>query len=154
MRTDLTFDECEEILESQHYGHLACAEDGQPFLYPITYVYKYGYIYSHTEVGTKINIFRKNPKLCFQVERVQSGFEWESVMCMGTYEEITDANEMYDIHMLLADSYAATSIKEGKVPVSPLLTELKKQKAEEIKKHVIYRINIQKTTGKAERPKL
>ena len=152
MRIDLDFSQCESLLAAEHYGHLGCADDNVPYVFPVTYVYKNGYIYSHTAEGAKIDIIRKNPQVCLQVDHVTSGFEWKSVMCLGLYEEITNLDEVYQIHLMLADSYAEISTREGVVPVSPLLTELKKQKVEELKKHVIYRINIKKTTGKAEQP--
>lgn len=154
MRIDLTFEQCEGVLKKEHYGHLGCCMDGEPYVVPVTYVYEYGYLYSFTHDGQKIDMMRKHPNVCLQVESVRSGYDWESVICWGKFEEITDEKEKHDVQMLLADQYAAvTTGKNEDIPVSPLIQELNKQKKDDVKKSVIYRINIQKTTGKAEKPK-
>ncbi|HVW66698.1 MAG TPA: pyridoxamine 5'-phosphate oxidase family protein [Candidatus Peribacteraceae bacterium] len=153
MRIDLTFEQCEDILKQQHYGHLGCCMDGEPYVVPATYVYKYGYLYSFTHDGQKIAMMRKHPSVCLQVECVRSGYDWESVICWGKFEEITDEQERHEIELLLADQYAKVTTESDELPVSPLIQELNEQKKDDVKKSVVYRINIQKTTGKAERPK-
>lgn len=150
MPVDLTFEQCEEVLKKQHYGHIGCCLDNEPYVLPVTYVYEYGSIYSHTHAGHKIDIMRKNPTVCLQVERVGGAHDWESVICWGTFEEVTDEKELHKIHLMLADQYAAVSA-DSLSPVSPMIQELNRTK-EDVKKSVVYRINIKKTTGKAERP--
>lgn len=152
MRTTLTFAECEAVLQFEHYGHLGCSNENQPFVFPVTYVYKDGYLYSHTHEGTKIEILRKNPQVCLQVERVANGYNWESVMCHGIFQEITNSDEQHDIQLMLADQYAAISLDEGEVPVSPVLQDLHRESIDDIKKSVIYRIDIKQSTGVREKP--
>lgn len=150
MRISLTFDECEHLLRSEHYGHLGCCKDSEPFVFPVTYAYRNGYLYSHTREGSKIDMLRKNPHVCLQVESVQTGYDWESVMCHGTFEELTDANERHEVELMLADQYAAISLKEGKIPVSPV-TDMHRETVEDLKQSVIYRIDIKSTTGVREK---
>lgn len=147
MRTTLTFDQCEAVLLSRHYGHLGCSDDTIPYVFPVTYVYKNGYLYSHTYEGTKIDILRKNPQICLQVEFVKSGYEWESVMSHGVFEEVTDHAERHEIELMLADQYAAISLNEKVVPVSPVLTNLHRETIDVLKKSIVYRINVKQTTG-------
>jgi nitroimidazol reductase NimA-like FMN-containing flavoprotein (pyridoxamine 5'-phosphate oxidase superfamily) len=151
MRHDLTFDDCEKILLDGHYGHLGFIANGEPHVLPVTYVYKYGYIFSHTSEGEKIEMMRTNKRVCLQVERVRSGYDWDSVACWGDYEEVTDAEQIREIHQLLAEQYARITQGGGEAPVSPLIQDLHLQHAE--KRPVIYRINILKTTGRSEKPK-
>ncbi len=151
MRTDLTFDQCEKILLAEHYGHLGCVENHEPFVYPVTYLYKDGYIYSHTTEGAKTEMLRKNPHVCLQVEQVTTGYEWSSVMCHGIFQELTNHDEVHAVQLLLAEQYANISLAEGKVPVSPVLEYIHSLKAEQIRTSIVYRIDIQKTTGRAEK---
>lgn len=152
MLKDLTFDQCAEILKSCHYGHLGYYDGENTHVLPVTYVYRHGFMYSFTREGQKIAAMRKDPNVCLQVERVQSGFDWDSVICWGTFEEITKPEEIHEMQNLLADSYGKISLQEGVAPVSPMITELHKEKTKDIGKAVVYRINIKKTTGKSEKP--
>lgn len=152
MTTDLTFDECERILLAAHYGHLGCVHDGHPYVIPVTYVYKNTYLYSHTREGKKIDIMRKNPDICIQVEQVRAGNDWDSVICWGDFEEVTDHEEIREIHAMLADQYARIQEKTRLKPVSPLIENLSQIPDASAPKDVVYRLNIRKTTGKAQRP--
>lgn len=147
MQIDLTPKECEHILESHHYGHLGCIDDHQPYVIPITYVYSEGFMYGFSLEGHKIDIMRKNPNICIQVERVESGIEWESVLCWGLFEEVTDPKNIQDIKLLLAEQHGQSILKEGKMTVSPMVKNLQKQ----IDESIIYRMKPHKMTGKAER---
>lgn len=41
----------------------------------------------------KIEMMRKNPKVCFEVDDIKNIFSWKSVIAWGTFEEITDIAE-------------------------------------------------------------
>ena len=40
--------------------------------------------------GMKVKMMRENPKVCFQIENLESFGEWQSVTCWGEFEELTD----------------------------------------------------------------
>src|SRR3989338_104966 len=105
MKIDLPQHRCEEILAANHYGHLGCCDDGEPYVLPVTYVYRDGFLYGFSEEGHKVEILRKNPKLCLQVERVESGLEWESVLCWGLFEEVTDAASIQAVKLLFGQQH-------------------------------------------------
>lgn len=83
----------EKLLKEQVIGRMACQAKGDIYLVPINYVYRDGYIYSHSAEGKKIRMMRENPKVCFEVDDIRSVFQWQSVIAKGTYEEITDIEE-------------------------------------------------------------
>lgn len=83
----------EQLLKNQVIGRIACQSRGALFLVPVNYVYKDGYIYSHSKVGKKILMMRENPSVCFEAEHIESVFRWQTVIATGTYEEITDMEE-------------------------------------------------------------
>jgi nitroimidazol reductase NimA-like FMN-containing flavoprotein (pyridoxamine 5'-phosphate oxidase superfamily) len=41
----------------------------------------------------KIDMMRKNPEVCFQVDSIKNLANWESVICWGRFHEITDTFE-------------------------------------------------------------
>ncbi len=60
--------EIDEILSSTRVMHLALADGDSPFLVPIFYAYDGTSIYFHSaKAGTKIEILKRNPKVCFEV---------------------------------------------------------------------------------------
>ncbi len=151
MRMDLTQAECEEVLGSHYYAHLGCVENDQPFVFPITYLYLEGYFYGYTQEGKKVEIMRKNPNICIQVEQVNGGLvEWKSVMCWGFFEEIIDPEEIQSIRLLLADQHGKILVEQGKMEISPMVKIMQERPDEEIKSSVVYRMKPVRITGKGE----
>ncbi len=86
MEKILSDTEMDALLESEMYGHLACSDNGKPYIVPLAYVFYENVLYGQTTEGRKIEILRRNPQVCFQVQQ-QKEREWRSVMCWGTFEE-------------------------------------------------------------------
>lgn len=87
MHRTLTEDETNALLVSEMFGHLACHDGKRPYIVPLAYAYVQGVIYGQTTEGRKTEILRKNPQVCFQVQK-QDGEVWRSVLCWGTFEEL------------------------------------------------------------------
>jgi nitroimidazol reductase NimA-like FMN-containing flavoprotein (pyridoxamine 5'-phosphate oxidase superfamily) len=85
--------EIEALLSRQVIGRLGCHAQGTTYIVPVNYVYKNGVIYAHSGPGKKIEMMRKNPKVCFEVDDIKNIFSWKSVIAWGTFEEITDIAE-------------------------------------------------------------
>lgn len=90
---DLGEDAIEVILHHQIIGHIACHANELTYIVPISYAYDNGCVYAHTHEGMKINMMRQNPKVCFEVYRMENMGNWQSVIAWGNFEEITDKNE-------------------------------------------------------------
>jgi nitroimidazol reductase NimA-like FMN-containing flavoprotein (pyridoxamine 5'-phosphate oxidase superfamily) len=89
----LNSEEIESVLHNQVVGRLGCHADGLTYVIPISYAYDGEYLYCHTYEGKKINILRKNPKLCFQVDEMRNMANWKSVIVWGNFEELTRIEE-------------------------------------------------------------
>lgn len=150
MRTDLTKEQCEQILAQGYYAHLGCIDGDEPYVLPITYVYRDGFIWSYTREGQKVDAMRRHPRVCVQVENVRSGAEWESVICWGQFEEVTDEKSKKEVRLMLADEHGKM-IEEGKPLVSPMVKHLHEERSGEPDDTVIYRIRPDRMTGKAEK---
>jgi nitroimidazol reductase NimA-like FMN-containing flavoprotein (pyridoxamine 5'-phosphate oxidase superfamily) len=77
-----------DFLESQFIGRLGCHLDGETYIVPINYVYQNNAIYAHSGDGKKITMLRANPRVCFQVDKIDNMFNWKSAILWGTFEEL------------------------------------------------------------------
>jgi len=91
----------EEILENALICRLAMMDGARPYLLPFNYGYREGCIYIHSgPEGKKIDLLRKNPEVCFEVEErmeITKGgkaCDWStryrSVVGYGTVEILSD----------------------------------------------------------------
>ena len=76
------------ILSSQAVGRIALTDGKFPYIVPVTFVYDGHYIYGQTREGMKLDIVRKNPHVCFQVEVMTDMKHWQSVLVRGEFEEL------------------------------------------------------------------
>lgn len=148
MMIDLTTQECEDILKQNHYAHLGCIDGEEPYVVPITYLYRDGFLYGISMPGHKIDLLRKNKRMCVQVEHVVNNEDWKSVMCWGFFEEITDEKSMQEIKLLLGEELGQVVLQEGKQPVSALIKDLHATKNTH---GIVYRMQPYRVTGKSEK---
>lgn len=131
-----------DVLNEQLYGHLACHADDESYVLPINFIYRDNAIYAHSGEGKKIEMMRKNPKVCFQVSEINDNFKWKSVIIWGDFEELKDQERQQAmqgiIHKIMPQvDGAAIGISHGIEPEKHLNL-------------VVYRININKATGRFE----
>ncbi|PIQ76962.1 hypothetical protein COU78_06595 [Candidatus Peregrinibacteria bacterium CG10_big_fil_rev_8_21_14_0_10_49_24] len=100
MIRDLSKQEVTELLTLEKYGHLACCLHDRPYVVPTTYAYDGKHIYIYTHSGQKVDMMRKNPTVCLQVENVSSQSIWKSALVYGMYEELKDEPLVDAINML------------------------------------------------------
>lgn len=93
MLGELNETQIENLLKQQVMGRLGCHADGITYIVPINYVYDGTNIYSHSAEGKKIEMMRKNPEVCFEVDEINTVFKWKSAIVWGRFEEITDLDE-------------------------------------------------------------
>lgn len=90
-----------EILENSEVLYLAMADGDEPYVLPLNYGFKGDMVYIHCAVeGKKLEMLKKNPKVCFTVSahtqliKAESSCAWTygfmSVLCRGTAEIVTD----------------------------------------------------------------
>jgi uncharacterized protein len=84
----LTPEECKSILSRATLARLACALDNQPYVIPIYVAFDGSGIYALSTFGQKIEWMRTNPKVCLQVDEIQSQEQWVSVVVNGQYQEL------------------------------------------------------------------
>ncbi|MDN3670528.1 pyridoxamine 5'-phosphate oxidase family protein [Echinicola jeungdonensis] len=148
MLGNLSDHQIDQILQSLIIGRLGCRMDDKMYIIPVTYVFEDGYIYAHSKEGLKINIMRKNPKVCFQVDSIENMTNWRSVLVWGEFEELKSEEAQTEAIHILADRFApyvtSETVKSSNNSNPPVLVE-KELKA------VIYRIKITEKSGRFEK---
>lgn len=91
--TEVTSQECREILARQGFGRLGCSLNNQPYVVPIYFAYEGDQLYGFSTFGRKIEWMRQNPKVCVEVDDVTTSVSWASVILDGRYEELPDTRE-------------------------------------------------------------
>jgi nitroimidazol reductase NimA-like FMN-containing flavoprotein (pyridoxamine 5'-phosphate oxidase superfamily) len=93
MLGELSKEQIENLLKDLPIGRIGCHADGITYVVPVNYAYDGTNLYIHSTKGMKIDMMRKNPDICFQVDAITSLQNWDSVICWGKFEEITDMFE-------------------------------------------------------------
>lgn len=139
----------EELLKSQLLGRIGCHAGGQTYIVPVHYVYEDPFIYTHSAGGLKIEMMRKNPEVCFEVDRVENFFNWQSAVCWGTYEELTGVKETEEaMAKLISRIEPYLSSAEDAHPshgIADMASDIGTSK-----ELVLYRIRLAKKTGRFE----
>jgi len=87
---EMTEKDCSEILSRASLGRLGCALDNQPYVVPINFAHEGNDIFVLSTFGQKIEWMRVNPKVCVQVDEMQSENQWVSVIANGRYQELPE----------------------------------------------------------------
>jgi nitroimidazol reductase NimA-like FMN-containing flavoprotein (pyridoxamine 5'-phosphate oxidase superfamily) len=118
MMGQLTSGEIDNLLHQAVLGRIGCSDGQKIYVIPISYVYDGQYVYCHTHEGLKIDILRKNPTVCFEVEIIENLANWQTVIAHGVFEELTDPalrmdalQKLYD-RRLPAITSQTTKLKE------------------------------------------
>ena len=83
--------EIDQILHHERLGRIGCYSDGKVYVVPTTFAYDGKYIYGHSREGQKIEMMRKNPKVCFEIDVMEDMKNWKSVIVQGVYQELMGA---------------------------------------------------------------
>jgi len=139
-----------DVISNNIVGRLGCHADGKTYVVPISYAYQDGYIYFRTFEGMKISMMRKNPDVCFQVDRMDNTADWQSVIVWGVFEEITDAIERKKgleilLNRMLPKIVSETVKFTSEWPFPPT-DDLNKIDG------IVFRIHIKEMTGRCEKP--
>ena len=87
----LTPQEIEQELNEGMVAHLGVADEGVPYVTPLSYVYSGGAIAFRTLEGRRVQALRTNPRVCVEVieyDRVTG--DWQSVVAFGDAEIVED----------------------------------------------------------------
>jgi uncharacterized protein len=146
MLGELTEAEIEALLRSEVVARIGCHADGRTYVVPITYVYDDDAIIGHSRDGMKIELMRRNPAVCVEVDRVEDLGNWRSVIVWGRYEELSGAAAVEALEKLVT---RLEPLATGETSAPP--HGLAAVHADAASGLVVYRIEIDEKTGRFER---
>jgi nitroimidazol reductase NimA-like FMN-containing flavoprotein (pyridoxamine 5'-phosphate oxidase superfamily) len=145
MLGNLSDNEIEEVIYDQVIGRIGCHADNITYIVPVSYAYDGKYAYVHSKAGKKVDIMRKNPNVCFEVELYEDMANWRTVIAWGRFEEITDETERRAALSLLTHRW----MPEVKSELVESLRETARE-ADFNTEGILYRIEILEKTGRYE----
>ena len=97
----LNLNEVDALLETEVIGRIGCSIHNKTHIVPVYYAYDGKYIYGVSKEGNKIDIMRKNPQVCFEVEHVENLAHWKTAVVQGEFEEVKDKEERKKILQII-----------------------------------------------------
>ena len=146
----LTYEESIEFLGSNILGRIGCHDEKRVYVVPVNYVFDGRYIIAHSVVGRKIQMMRKNPGVCFEVDEVKDLRNWKSVIAWGEYQELTDERERYSAMKLFVDHTLYMKMSETAIPPETSANRVHPRSPGNIRP-VVYRIIIEELSGRYEK---
>jgi len=135
------------LLASQLVGRMACTDGMQPYIVPVTYAFDGEYIYGQTNEGHKLSILRKNPAVCFEVDRMIDLSHWQSIIIYGQFEELQEEDAKNAREYLFTRVFPMMTISK----IHSYGHEVEENAYENIwVREVMYRIKINSITGRFE----
>jgi nitroimidazol reductase NimA-like FMN-containing flavoprotein (pyridoxamine 5'-phosphate oxidase superfamily) len=148
MLGELSQQQIDDVLHSQAVGRIGCYAEEGIYVVPVTYAYQDGCIYAHSSEGKKIRMMRENNQVCFEVEDIDNMANWRSVIIWGTYEELTEDRQREEAMQILMNRISTLTVSET---VRPHRQTMSRDIDEKEFKNVVYRIRIQRRTGRFEK---
>lgn len=140
-------EQIENVLHSQSICRLGCIDGKYPYIIPLTYYYDGEYLLCQSQEGKKINLMRKNPLVCIQVDRILELNNWQSVILLGSFEEMkgkeleVTKEKLYGSVLTLFTGNRTHQFEHG---------DQKDVVYEERIKSVLFRIRIKEVSGRFE----
>jgi nitroimidazol reductase NimA-like FMN-containing flavoprotein (pyridoxamine 5'-phosphate oxidase superfamily) len=140
--------EIEKVIHQQLIGRLGCYADGKVYVVPVSYAYDGEFIYAISGDGMKVNMMRKNPSVCLQIDDMQNMSSWQSVILWGEFEELTKAEDR-NVALRILMSRIVPNFSSELIRISPQWP-FPDEHPEDIK-GVVYRIRVSEKSGRYEK---
>ena len=144
--------EIEDIIRRADVCRLGLCDDGRPYIVPLNFGYEDDALYFHSAPdGKKIDIIKKNPSVCFEVEvdlefvKAEAACDWsanyESVIGFGKAVIIEDEDSKRQGLDVIMRHYAAEAASDGDYTYTEAA----------LAKMVVIRVDVESMTGKRSR---
>ncbi len=133
----------DHVLLSQVVGRIGCHVSGKTYVVPVAYAFDGTYIYGHSRLGQKIQMMRKNSRVCFQVDQIDNLANWRCVVIDCEYEELTTVRQQNHAFALLKDRLGPIITSTAAKPTQHI--------GEKKMRPVLFRFKILEKSGRFER---
>lgn len=148
MLGELTNEQIDFVLHGQYVGRIGCYADNNVYVVPVTFAYDSRYVYVTSKEGLKVEMMRKNPKVCFEVDIIENMANWRSVILRGEFQELNDERERKKALKVLSEKVMPLITSET---VKPLRQTMSPEMVVKERKPIVYRILITEKTGRFEK---
>ena len=136
---DLDRPAIDAILARNRVGRIAFSHRDRVDIEPIHYVYDAGWVYARTSHGTKLATVARNRWVAFEVDEVDSLYEWRSVVAHGAvyvieHDDSPSSREMW--------THAVKLLRR-------LIPETLTARDPTPERDVLFRIPVQEVTGRS-----
>lgn len=146
----LSDQQIEEVLKNNIIGRISCNDGEKTYIVPVNYMYDNKYIILHAKLGLKIQMMRKNPAVCFEVEEITTNTDWRTVVLWGKYEELL-GKERDEAMKKFSDKMLPLKISQTGAPLGAFIENIH-GKSFKKENFILYRIVIEVKTGRFETP--
>ena len=133
------------IIRRSTVCRLGMSDDGQPYVIPMSFGYQDGAVYFHcAPEGRKIEILRKNPRVCIEFDvdcllktgdsACKWGFHFNSAIAFGVAAIIEDSTEKQAVLDIIMRQYSGDVFMYSESALDKI---------------VVIRVNVTELTGKA-----
>ena len=150
MLGELSPTQIDYLLRTEVTGRLGCSAEGRIYVVPISYVYDGQSIFAFTREGMKLEIMRKNPQVCFQVDHLNNMSNWRSVIAWGTFEEL-HGEEASEALQILRNKFSPIPASETSIPPAGFKPSLLKNGETKYRDAVLFKIKVTEKTGRFEK---
>lgn len=138
--------EIKAVLQHNTLGRIGCRNDNEIYIVPVTYIYMEETVVFHSFEGKKLDMMRKNPHVCFEVECITDHQNWKCVVAQGRFEELTDQVLISQVRERLGEVNLKKKASLTALPPADHAASL--QRSSEVS--VYYRIHLQDMSGRYE----
>lgn len=149
MIAELTSHEISDFLKKNHIGRIGCNDGKLTYVVPITYIFCDDCVLCHSRGGLKIEMMRKNPAVCLEVDDITDYRHWKSIIIQGEYKELSDPKELANAQRRFRDETLSIKFSISAMPPSsvPNGNRVEKPASTEL---VFFKIQIHNVTGRYE----
>jgi uncharacterized protein len=142
MSREMRDEEIDAFIRDQAVARIGCHAGEVTYVVPVAYAFHEGALYGFSHEGMKLDLMRRNPSVCVEIDQVEHLGSWRSVIAWGRFEELRGSD---------ADAGAAlAAARLGSLVSDP---ESRRRLEQALRKEpvpVIYRIRITERTGRVE----
>lgn len=140
MLRELSEAECDEILRRHRFGRVGVRDAKGVYIVPIGYAIEGGAIYAHAAPGHKVHLMRLWPHVAFEVDEIEDGAHWRSVLVRGRFEEVEGDEARQHARLLLLKVF------DG----NPVSVTAGHGHRTHLADAVLFRIRMEEVTGRSE----
>lgn len=145
----LSPEEIDQMFRTNMIGRIGCNDGNMTYVVPVSYHYDNNILLCHSRDGLKIEMMRRNPEVCFEVDEIKDYNHWRCIIAWGVYEELTEEEDIEYARQFFSDYMLQMKTSETTSP-----PDQQEERFHEVKPDylpaIYYRIHLQRVTGRFE----